>query len=138
MLETTRAVDTVVLDKTGTVITGATTVLGVVAADGTDRATLLRYAGALEAASEHPLAHAIARDAKAELGPLPTPPASVRSAAACTARSTATPSRSGGRAGWPSAACVRTPPWRRPPRAEHDGKTVVAVGWTAERAASWR
>ncbi|MBZ4574828.1 heavy metal translocating P-type ATPase, partial [Mycobacterium avium] len=64
VLETTRAVDTVVLDKTGTVTTGAMTVLDVVAADGTDRATLLRYAGALEAASEHPLAHAIARDAK--------------------------------------------------------------------------
>ncbi|WP_033720440.1 HAD family hydrolase, partial [Mycobacterium avium] len=73
VLETTRAVDTVVLDKTGTVTTGAMTVLDVVAADGTDRATLLRYAGALEAASEHPIAHAIARDAKAELGPLPTP-----------------------------------------------------------------
>ncbi|MCV7199153.1 heavy metal translocating P-type ATPase [Mycobacterium angelicum] len=73
MLESTRKVDTIVLDKTGTVTTGKMTLVDVIAASDTDRATLLRYAGALEDASEHPVARAIAKGAKAELGALPTP-----------------------------------------------------------------
>ncbi|MGI8699821.1 MAG: heavy metal translocating P-type ATPase [Nocardioidaceae bacterium] len=60
VLESTRRVDTVVLDKTGTVTTGRMTLLEVIPAAGTDRCTLLRLAGALEDASEHPLARAIA------------------------------------------------------------------------------
>ncbi|WP_156734765.1 HAD-IC family P-type ATPase, partial [Mycobacterium sp. E183] len=71
VLESTRRVDTIVLDKTGTVTTGKMTLLDVVGADRTDRAALLRYAGALEDASEHPIARAIAKAAKAELGRLP-------------------------------------------------------------------
>ncbi|GIF06956.1 heavy metal translocating P-type ATPase [Actinoplanes siamensis] len=63
VLESTRAVDTVVLDKTGTVTTGRMTLIDVTAADGQDRDELLRLAGALEAASEHPIAQAIARAA---------------------------------------------------------------------------
>jgi Cu+-exporting ATPase len=70
VLESTRRVDTVVLDKTGTVTTGRMTVLDVVPADGQDGDELLRVAGALEAASEHPIAQAVAR-AAAERGPLP-------------------------------------------------------------------
>jgi Cu+-exporting ATPase len=66
-------VDTIVLDKTGTVTTGKMALVDVVAAPGTDRKTLLRFAGALEDASEHPIAHAIATGARAELGPLPAP-----------------------------------------------------------------
>jgi P-type Cu+ transporter len=73
VLESTRQVDTIVLDKTGTVTTGAMTLLDVVAAPGTDRYELLRLAGALEAASEHPIAKAIAEGAAAEVGELPTP-----------------------------------------------------------------
>lgn len=73
VLESTRAVDTVVLDKTGTVTTGTMTLVEVVAAAGVDRGELLRLAGALEAASEHPIARAIARAATEETGPLPTP-----------------------------------------------------------------
>ncbi|WP_433547636.1 heavy metal translocating P-type ATPase [Streptomyces sp. CA-294286] len=67
VLESTRRVDTVVLDKTGTVTTGRMALTDVVTAPGTDRALLLRLAGALEDASEHPIARAVAAAAaKAE------------------------------------------------------------------------
>ncbi|MEU4782011.1 heavy metal translocating P-type ATPase [Micromonospora sp. NPDC023633] len=70
VLESTKQVDTVVLDKTGTVTTGRMTLVDVVPATGEDRAELLRVAGALESASEHPIARAIAAGA-AEAGTLP-------------------------------------------------------------------
>ena len=70
ILESTRRVDTVVLDKTGTVTTGAMALVDVAVADGESRAEVLRLAGALEDASEHPIAQAIATAAAAE-GPLP-------------------------------------------------------------------
>jgi Cu+-exporting ATPase len=72
VLESTRKVDTIVLDKTGTVTTGRMSLVDVTLADGTDRADALRIAGALEDASEHPIAQAIARGARDELGTLPT------------------------------------------------------------------
>jgi Cu+-exporting ATPase len=71
VLESTRRIDTVVLDKTGTVTTASMQLVGVVLADGEDRARVLRLAGALEAASEHPVAAAIAAGARAEVGDLP-------------------------------------------------------------------
>src|SRR5699024_2798814 len=73
VLESTRKVDTIVLDKTGTVTTGKMTLTDVITADGVDRADLLRIAGALEDYSEHPIAQAIATGATAEVGDLPTP-----------------------------------------------------------------
>ncbi|WP_308492760.1 heavy metal translocating P-type ATPase [Microbacterium terrisoli] len=63
VLESTRNVDTVVLDKTGTVTTGRMSLVEVIAEPGTDRDELLRLAGAVEDASEHPIAQAIARAA---------------------------------------------------------------------------
>jgi len=71
VLESTRRVDTVVLDKTGTVTTGQMSLVDVVAAAGADDAELLRLAGALEAASEHPIARAIAAGAQDRVGALP-------------------------------------------------------------------
>jgi Cu+-exporting ATPase len=71
VLESTRRVDTIVLDKTGTVTTGRMKLVGIATADGTDRAGALRLAGALEDASEHPIARAIAAAARDELGALP-------------------------------------------------------------------
>jgi Cu+-exporting ATPase len=71
VLEQTRRVDTVVLDKTGTVTTGRMTLVEVVAANGEDVEMVLRLAGALEDASEHPIAQAVARGAKDKVGPLP-------------------------------------------------------------------
>ena len=70
-LESSRAVDTVVLDKTGTVTTGVMEVAGVLPATGISREVLLRHIGAVEDASEHPVAWAISEAAAAELGPLP-------------------------------------------------------------------
>ncbi|HEX5994312.1 MAG TPA: heavy metal translocating P-type ATPase [Jiangellales bacterium] len=72
VLESTRRVDTVVLDKTGTVTTGRMTLVDVITREGADRATALRLAGAVEAASEHPVAQAIAAGAIAEIGDLPS------------------------------------------------------------------
>ena len=71
VLESTRKVDTVVLDKTGTVTTGKMALVEVAVADGVDRGEVLRLVGALENASEHPIARAIAKAAQAENGPLP-------------------------------------------------------------------
>ena len=73
VLESTRRVDTIVLDKTGTVTTGEMTLIDAVASEGVDRSELLRFAGALEAGSEHPIARAIVRGAVAEVGALPSP-----------------------------------------------------------------
>ncbi|TYB43784.1 HAD family hydrolase, partial [Nonomuraea sp. PA05] len=64
VLESTRRVDTVVLDKTGTVTEGRMSVTGVHLAAGEDRGLVLRLAGALEQASEHPIGRAIAREAR--------------------------------------------------------------------------
>jgi len=67
VLESTRRIDTVVLDKTGTVTTGEMTLVEVVPADGVDPDELLAVVGALEHASEHPIAEAIAAGARARL-----------------------------------------------------------------------
>jgi len=64
VLESTRRIDTIVLDKTGTVTTGRMSVAGVFPAEGVDAEQLLRLAGALEAGSEHPIARAIAEHAR--------------------------------------------------------------------------
>ncbi|MFJ9741702.1 heavy metal translocating P-type ATPase [Streptomyces sp. NPDC101166] len=71
VLENTRRVDTVVLDKTGTVTTGRMTLHEVYAAEGVDEKQLLRLAGALEHASEHPVARAVAAGAEERAGRLP-------------------------------------------------------------------
>ncbi|WP_219531899.1 heavy metal translocating P-type ATPase [Nonomuraea guangzhouensis] len=63
VLESTRRIDTIVLDKTGTVTEGKMTLTSVHLADGENRDEVLRLAGALEHASEHPIAQAIARAA---------------------------------------------------------------------------
>ncbi|MEO5781471.1 MAG: heavy metal translocating P-type ATPase [Arthrobacter oryzae] len=69
VLEGTRTVDTIVLDKTGTVTTGRLSVAGIHSFSGAAKEELLALAGAVEAASEHPIARAIARAAKGD-GPL--------------------------------------------------------------------
>ncbi|MEU1477005.1 heavy metal translocating P-type ATPase [Streptomyces sp. NPDC005760] len=71
VLESTRRVDTVVLDKTGTVTTGRMTLQDVYVVDGADEKQVLRLAGALEHASEHPVARAVAAGAEERVGPLP-------------------------------------------------------------------
>jgi Cu+-exporting ATPase len=66
MLESTRRVDTIVLDKTGTVTEGAMSLAAIVTAPGVDRRDALRLVGSVENASEHPIARAIAVAAAAE------------------------------------------------------------------------
>ncbi|MGW6465361.1 heavy metal translocating P-type ATPase [Streptomyces rubiginosohelvolus] len=73
VLETTRRVDTIVLDKTGTVTTGRMTLQTTHTTDTTTESEVLRIAGALENASEHPIAQAVATAATDATGPLPTP-----------------------------------------------------------------
>ncbi len=71
VLEQTKRVSTIVLDKTGTVTEGRLELVEVVPVNGATRADVLKLAGAVEAASEHPIARAVAAAARAELGALP-------------------------------------------------------------------
>jgi P-type Cu+ transporter len=71
VLEQTRRIGTVVLDKTGTVTEGRMTLVDVSPLDGASRTEVLRLAGAVEDASEHPIARAVAAAARNEVGELP-------------------------------------------------------------------
>jgi Cu+-exporting ATPase len=71
VLQGTRRIDTVVFDKTGTVTTGIMQLREVICAPGVDRTEALRFIGAVEFASEHPIARAIAKGALRELGDVP-------------------------------------------------------------------
>jgi Cu+-exporting ATPase len=71
VLESSGRVDTIVLDKTGTVTSGRMSLVGVTLAAGVQRDELLRLVGAIENASEHPIGRAIAEAARSELGQLP-------------------------------------------------------------------
>ena len=131
VLESTRRVDTVVLDKTGTVTTGRMTLVGVVAADGVDGADVLRLAGALEDASEHPIAAAIARAARERLGGLP-PVSGFSSADGLGVRGTVDGREVlVGRPGWLAGQGLALPPALEAARgrAEAAGRTAVVAGW---------
>jgi P-type Cu+ transporter len=130
-LESSGLIDTVVFDKTGTVTTGRMTVTEVTAAAGTGHAELLRYAGAVEHASEHPIAAAISEAAAARTGPLPAAEgfqalpglgarAVVDGRQVVVGRETLL--RDQGIAVPPGLA-RRWAPW------EHEGRTAVLVGW---------
>jgi Cu+-exporting ATPase len=131
VLEQTRRADTVVLDKTGTVTTGEMTLVDTVAAAGDSVTDVLRFAGALEVASEHPIARAIVAGARERVGTLPevsefnnVPGYGVR-----------------GNVGWHTVVIGRpslleADGMKLPRRlaevadeAEKRGKTAVAVGW---------
>ena len=131
VLESTRKVDTVVLDKTGTVTTGKMTLVDVILEPGTDRAELLRLAGALEDSSEHPIAQAIAKGATQEIGELPTPEdfANVvgKGVQGIVEGHSVLVGRESLLAEWSqflSSGLASTKA-----QAEGEGKTVVAVGW---------
>ena len=133
MLESTRVVDTIVLDKTGTVTTGKMTLVDVVAAPGTDRTELLRLAGALEDASEHPIAKAIAAGAMERLGG-PLPPVDEFTATSGLGVAGVVDGHAvvAGRRGWLADEwSMPFPESLRPglQAAEAEGRTVVAVGW---------
>ncbi|MGW7350094.1 heavy metal translocating P-type ATPase [Streptomyces sp. NPDC054784] len=154
VLESTRRVDTVVLDKTGTVTTGRMTLLAVRTAEGVPEAEVLRLAGALEHASEHPVARAVARGAVARLR---GPGAPDRTDAPDAAPALPTPDHFvsvpglGVRGtvdghdvvvGRPALLAAEPSPVELPPElararteAEAAGRTVVAVAWDGEARA---
>jgi len=131
VLESTRRVDTVIVDKTGTVTTGAMTLDDAIAADGEQTDEVLRVAGAVENASEHPIARAIAAAARTKLGELPVATdfenlrglgarGTVDGHAVLVGRLRLFAER-GHEVPLDVAAAAQ--------RAESDGRTVVAVGW---------
>lgn len=131
VLESTRKIDTVVLDKTGTVTTGKMTLVDVITEPGVDRAELLRLAGALEDASEHPIAQAIAKGATQEVGVLSTALDFVniegKGVQGVIDGHAVLVGRDSLLAEWsqtlsPDVAASKA-------RAESEGKTVVAIGW---------
>jgi Cu+-exporting ATPase len=132
ILESTRRVDTVVLDKTGTITTGAMRLVEVIPATGVDPDDLLRVAGALEDASEHPIAAAIADGARDRLGTLPT----VESFTSAQGRGVQGivdgHAVVAGRTGWLRDEWSMTVPDELAAAqsdAEALGRTVIAVGW---------
>ncbi len=142
VLETTRRVDTIVLDKTGTVTTGMMTLLAVHTAEGTDEEAVLRLAGAVEHSSEHPIAQAVAAGAVERLDGTTLPPRKASPTSpdsASKASSTATPSSSAGRSCWPSgrSGCRRAWPVPRPRPRAPGGRRSRSPG-TARRGRSWR
>ncbi|MFJ2114395.1 MULTISPECIES: heavy metal translocating P-type ATPase [unclassified Streptomyces] len=137
VLETTRRVDTIVLDKTGTVTTGKMTLLATHSATGTDESEVLRLAGALEHASEHPIARAVAEGAAERVGTLPAaedfanvPGLGVRGVVAGRAVLV-------GRAKLLAEAGIRLPAELESARtrAEAAGRTAIAVAWDGEARA---
>jgi Cu+-exporting ATPase len=131
VLESTRRVDTIVLDKTGTVTTGRMTLLETVVDESTTREELLLLAGALEDASEHPIAQAIAKGATQQLGALPTPESfeniEGRGVQGVVDGHAVLVGRESLLADW--AQPLSTELARAKALAESEGKTVVAVGW---------
>lgn len=131
VLESTRRVDTIVLDKTGTVTSGKMMLIDVLTEPGTAREELLRIAGAIEDASEHPIAQAIARAASSEVGDLPTPEdfANIegKGVQGVVDGRAVVVGRESLLADWsqhltPEVAAAKA-------AAEREGKTVIAVGW---------
>ena len=138
VLESTRAVDTVVLDKTGTVTTGAMALTGVHAADGVADQDVLRLAGGLEHASEHPVARAIAAGAAESVGELPPVAEDFAGLPGLGVRGTVDGHLVlAGRSRLLEDAGMPLPPALATARAEAEarGATAVAVGWDGEARA---
>lgn len=134
VLESTRKVDTIVLDKTGTVTTGRMALVDVVPDGSTTRAELLRIAGALEDASEHPIAQAIAKGATQEVGALPVPESfeNVRGVGVqgVVEGRAVVVGREALLADW--SQHLSSDLTNTKVQAEGEGKTVVAVGWDGQ------
>jgi Cu+-exporting ATPase len=131
ILENTRRVDTVVLDKTGTVTTGRMALVDVATTAGTTRAEVLRLAGALEDASEHPVARAIAGAAREEIGPLPGVDGFANREGLGVQGTIEAHAVVAGRPALLADWSMPLPPDLRAARlaAERQGRTAIAVGW---------
>jgi Cu+-exporting ATPase len=136
VLESTRVVDTIVLDKTGTVTTGKMSLAGVAAAPGEDPGEVLRLAGAAEDASGHPIAAAIADGARQRFGQdLPAVEAftsyqGLGVSGVADGRAVVV-----GRAGWLESEWAQSVPAvlaDRAAEAEAAGQTAVFAGWDGQ------
>jgi len=136
VLESTRAVDTIVLDKTGTVTTGRMSLVDVAAAPGEDTDELLRLAGAVEDASEHPVAAAVAAGARERLrAPLPAVRDFTNTQGLGVSGVVGGRAVRLGRAGWLESEWAMTVPASlaaRAARAEAAGQTAVFACWDGQ------
>jgi Cu+-exporting ATPase len=134
VLESTRRIDTVVLDKTGTVTSGEMGVVAVHAAPGTDEAEVLRLAGAVEDASEHPIAAAVAARAKEEFVLLPAVDGFASEAGLGVRGTVGERAVVVGRASFLADRAMQLPAELEAARgeAEAKGQTAIAVGWDGE------
>ncbi|HEY6729584.1 MAG TPA: heavy metal translocating P-type ATPase [Solirubrobacterales bacterium] len=131
VLESTQEIDTVVLDKTGTVTSGQMSVVAVQAAPGGDEAEVLRLAGAVEDASEHPIAAAIAARAKEEFVLLSAVDEFASEAGLGVQGVVGGRAVVVGRASYLADWAMHLPPELETARSEAEalGQTAIAVGW---------
>ncbi|MFJ4821718.1 heavy metal translocating P-type ATPase [Streptomyces bacillaris] len=133
VLETTRRVDTIVLDKTGTVTTGKMTLLDIHTTEGTDENDVLQLAGAVEHSSEHPIAQAVAAGATERLdrATLPTPESFTNIPGLGVQGAVDGHAVLVGRPRLLTDAGISLPPELAAAlaEAEEHGRTAVAVGW---------
>ena len=135
VLESTRAIDTIVLDKTGTLTAGRMSLAEVAAAPGVDAGELLRLAGAVEDASEHPIAAAIAAGARDRLGGLPSVEGFANAQGLGVSGVVDRHAVAAGRAAWLETEWAWQIPAELAARAEAAeavGQTVVFAGWDGQ------
>ena len=139
VLESTRAVDTIVLDKTGTLTTGRMALIEVTTVDGVTDAEALRLVGALEAASEHPIGRAIAAEAAERVGVLPAVDGFANRSGLGVVGAVDGHDVVAGRASlladWGAILPGALVDARR--RAEAEGRTVVLAGWDGRATAAF-
>ncbi|WP_274560835.1 heavy metal translocating P-type ATPase [Streptomyces spiramyceticus] len=131
VLESTRRIDTVVLDKTGTVTEGKMRLVEVVAAEGEDADEVLRLAGALEDASEHPIAAAISAAAREQFGALAPVTGFANTQGRGVTGQVKDRTVQAGRATWLDEQALPLPGelTRARQSAEAEGRTVVFAAW---------
>jgi Cu+-exporting ATPase len=135
ILESTRRVDTVVLDKTGTITTGRMRLVDVVPADRVDGGELLRLGGALEKVSEHPIGRAITDGASERLGELPQVDGFVSTQGLGVHGVVGGRAVAAGRPAWLAQEWGLTLDGRITAAVQHAesaGQTAVAVGWDGQ------
>ncbi|CAL8978486.1 Copper-exporting P-type ATPase [Cellulomonas sp. T2.31MG-18] len=135
VLESTRRVDTVVLDKTGTITTGRMVLVAAVPAAGVDEDELVSLAGALEDASEHPIGAAVAAGARARGGDLPPVTDFVSTQGLGVSGTVSGQFVAAGRPAWLMSEWALTMHEDLAIEldlAEHAGRTVVAVAWDGQ------
>jgi len=137
VLESTHRVDTIVLDKTGTVTAGQMSLVNVAVAAGTNPIEALRYVGALEDASEHPIAQAIAKAARTQLGALPAVEGFANREGLGVQGIVDGHALVVGRPSLLADHGMPLPPELELARraAQHDGRTAIAAGWDGQAQA---